>query len=395
MSGAYSTSKGPRKGAHEGVPSRTSGFQPSLAGLRGTASLGVVLFHASDFILFPLGALTSTFYLGVPIFLMMSTYLLLNRLDTNNDLKHYFRRRITRIWPIYYGVLVYFYIQFPYPFWDFVRYLFFIEYYVNPYGFYPVSVFWTLQLEEAMYLIIPLIHRARSRQWMVGTSFVLAGLVYLPLVALTPTGRQQVQYIQMLLPVSLMAYGFGILARLGLIPSRAKWLSLAGVAGLFSLNVLKADSVPLGYYTNFFLVNILLYTAVLIGFASIVANPPKFLGWFTFLGEGSYALYAIHYDLVMRYHLYGIIYAVVLALVIESALRPREIKRRFLLAYPFLAGLKEKAAAPLFRPGDPPVAGKPDPQTAGTPIPPRTPKRTDFAFLVEPAGPGGIQGSAL
>src|SRR5438132_6718138 len=84
---------------------------------------------------------------------MMSMYRLLKRLDANADLRHYFRRRIIRIWPIYFGTLVVLYLLFPYPLIDFIRYLlFFVEYYVYPLGYFPVSIFWTLQLEEAVYL---------------------------------------------------------------------------------------------------------------------------------------------------------------------------------------------------------------------------------------------------
>src|ERR1700730_16332722 len=85
------------------TPISKSKFDPGLSGLRGLASFGVVLFHASIYIRMPLFALTSTFYLGVPVFLMMSMYLLLKRLDANALLKHYFKRRIIRIWPIYFG----------------------------------------------------------------------------------------------------------------------------------------------------------------------------------------------------------------------------------------------------------------------------------------------------
>ena len=56
-------------------------FDPGLSGLRGAASFGVVLFHATIYFGYPLKALTNTFYLGVPIFLMMSMYLLLKRLE--------------------------------------------------------------------------------------------------------------------------------------------------------------------------------------------------------------------------------------------------------------------------------------------------------------------------
>ncbi len=102
-----------------------------------------------------------TLYIGVPIFLMLSMYLLLGSLEKNDDLKHYFLRRIKRIWPIYWGSLVVFYFVFKLPLGSFLQYFFFIQYFLHPQQAYPValSVFWTLQLEEFAYLAIPLISK--------------------------------------------------------------------------------------------------------------------------------------------------------------------------------------------------------------------------------------------
>ena len=148
------------------IKSPTHNFDPRLSGLRGIAALSVVVFHMGGYFDFP--TLVFGFillgYLGVPIFFMLSMYLLLNSLKTKPDLKHYFKRRILRIWPIYYGSIISFYFLFHIPFWAFVRYLFFVEYYVNPLGYVPAAIFWTLQLEEAVYLLIPIISRLRVNQ---------------------------------------------------------------------------------------------------------------------------------------------------------------------------------------------------------------------------------------
>lgn len=79
--------------------------------------------------------------------------------------------------------------------------------------------------------------------------------------------------------------------------------------------------------------NIFLYSVTLVGFSSVVSNPPKILGWLSFLGEESYALYAIHFALVTIFGLTGIIYAVPLTFAIEFWLRPKEIAKRLRLSY--------------------------------------------------------------
>jgi peptidoglycan/LPS O-acetylase OafA/YrhL len=318
-----------------------SGFNPALSGVRGTASFAVVIFHATMYLQYPISALTNTFYLGVPVFLMMSMFLLLNRLDSNSNLKHYFVRRIIRIWPIYYGCLITFDIFFHIPFWAFIRYLFFVEYYVNPFGYFPVSVFWTLQLEEAMYILIPVIQRMKWKMWL-ASGFILLGFGYLAAISGTPFSGHPTVYFEMYLPVPLIAYGFGVLGYLGKIPLGAKWLSLLGISGYTVINLLSSNSIVLGHYLNFIFTNIVLYAITLTGFAAIVCSPPRFLRWLALLGEESYALYAIHYALVVLFGLVGIVYALIGSFLIELALRPKEIIRRLFSSYPELGKIKSQ-----------------------------------------------------
>ena len=71
----------------------TQKFDPRLSGLRGLAAFGVVLFHGTSA---PWTSITSVFIVGVPVFLMLSMYLLLRSLDFNANMKHYFLRRIKK-----------------------------------------------------------------------------------------------------------------------------------------------------------------------------------------------------------------------------------------------------------------------------------------------------------
>jgi peptidoglycan/LPS O-acetylase OafA/YrhL len=315
-------------------------FDPTLSGLRGLAAFGVAVFHASNSIPMPLFALTSNLYLGVPVFLMMSMYLLLRRLDVNSDLKRYFKRRILRIWPIYFGTLIVFYVLFPYPFTDFVRYLFFVEYYVNPFGYFPVTIFWTLQLEEAAYLFIPLIHRMNpDRRRFLAYVLVLGGFAYLAAISATPWGHHDMVYLEIFLPVPLISYGMGIIAYEKKIPGSLRWLSIAGIGGYTVLTYLGKYSITMPYLQNYLVNNLLLYAIALTGFAAVVVNPPKFFRIFSLLGEESYALYAVHYAFVTIFGLAGLVYSVVCAFLIEFSLRPKEIIKRVRLSYSPLVGI--------------------------------------------------------
>jgi peptidoglycan/LPS O-acetylase OafA/YrhL len=314
-------------------------YDPALSGLRGLASLGVVMLHETYFAkfpfnVFPINALTLEGFLGVPIFLMMSMYLLLNRLDANTDLKHYFKRRIIRIWPIYYGTLIVAYFLFPFPFWAFVRYLFFVQYYASPAGYFPLWIFWTLQLEEAAYIAIPLIHRLRNKN-LLGLGIILLGFGYLSYLVFFGSGfAKNISNLQILLPISLLGYGFGLLAYTGVFNSKKmRILALGGILGYFVWNFEWNGSLVYNSTMAYFVNDVLLYAVALTGFAYIVTHPPKFLGWFTLLGEESYALYAVHLAFVYFFGLAGLFYALGTAFAVELAARPKEMIKRIKRSY--------------------------------------------------------------
>src|SRR3954463_6186807 len=94
------------------TPPNRSHF-PALDGLRGVASLLVVIYHNFGFInkYFFFG------WLGLDIFFVLSGFLitdiLLNTLDTKYYLRNFYVRRILRVFPLYYASLVIFLIIFP------------------------------------------------------------------------------------------------------------------------------------------------------------------------------------------------------------------------------------------------------------------------------------------
>src|SRR5215213_9370124 len=88
-------------------------YYPSLDGLRGVASLLVVIYHNFGFInhYFFFG------WLGLDIFFVLSGFLITDILLTTLNTKHYLRnfyvRRTLRVFPLYYASLILFLIVLP------------------------------------------------------------------------------------------------------------------------------------------------------------------------------------------------------------------------------------------------------------------------------------------
>lgn len=314
-------------------------FDPRLSGLRGLAALGVVFLHSG----FPLPYLSviSVLYVGVPVFLMLSMYLLLNSLQFNGSLSHYFKRRLTRIYPIYFGAIIATCLVFKQPIASAWQYLVFAQYFLHASDPVPptylgslLRVFWTLQLEEAAYLFIPIISRlSLTNKLKVGYSLVGIGIVAL-FTSPIWIGFNSVDFLQTLIPVAVASYGFGILVFCRKI-NRLFVVANIGILGLIVLNFVAPYEYA-GYVNGtlvqavhyLFFIQAILYTISLIGLASILTHPPAFLARFLILGEESYALYAIHVIFITLFGFIGIILALVSAFGIEFALRHKEITKR-------------------------------------------------------------------
>lgn len=327
---------------------KMASFSPEISGLRGLAALGVVLYHGI-FLTAILGLpLFVGGWEGVGLFLMLSMFLLLSSLDKNSNLKHYFWRRIKRIWPIYYGTVTAGFLLYHFAIGDLIQYFTFTQYYFNPAGIGPLGVFWTLQLEEAMYLIIPLIHKSNHKQLiayaLIGINLCASILISLVdlfgaqlIPELTSLGNFILESKSLQLywfPVWLASYGFGILVylnpksipkfyRLTVLPI---FLFIAAGEGLMGDAV--ANSVRIGIPFRQ-----LAYFLMLPGFASLVANPPGFLRYFAVLGEGSYGIYAVQYFFLMPFGMIGILYSVIAGVTVELAMRPLNFLSRLRIAY--------------------------------------------------------------
>jgi len=137
--------------------------------LRAFAVLTVMFYHVNKnvpelhlFTIFRHG------YLGVDLFFVLSGYLitdiLLNTRSEKHFLRNFYARRVLRIWPLYYSILILVFLFLPivrpaykgiiaatcHPL---IAYPLFIQNLFHPLGFGPVEVTWSLAIEEQFYLL--------------------------------------------------------------------------------------------------------------------------------------------------------------------------------------------------------------------------------------------------
>jgi len=162
---------------------------PSLDGLRGIAILMVIAFHYFSFVPF-----FSFGWAGVDLFFVLSGYLITGRLLATMDRPDYFttfyRNRILRIFPLYFAILILFYLAIrlatkpstqsllAYYFLHWRSYfLFTVNWTFIKYGVPGESYlthFWSLSIEEQFYLIWPFfIYCLRKAKHRIGIFAVL------------------------------------------------------------------------------------------------------------------------------------------------------------------------------------------------------------------------------
>lgn len=173
---------------------------PALDGVRGLAVLAVVIYHGMvteqgttiDRLVF---SIRQPLWAGVDLFFVLSGFLitgiLLDTRSTPNYFRNFFARRVLRIFPLYYGVLVGLFVVLPLAglaipqvravvhgdyfsrLWDHQLWLWtYTQNFLLPeggqYGLPGLGHFWTLAIEEQFYLIWPFVVffvRGRSLLW--------------------------------------------------------------------------------------------------------------------------------------------------------------------------------------------------------------------------------------
>lgn len=149
--------------------SKESGYYLGLDALRGWAIIAVVILHSGGLALFkysyPLGTLIESGQLGVQLFYLLSAFSLClsleNRRTEKLSIVKYFIRRIARIAPLYYVVLLY-YLVIGWGAYDVLRILtvvtltngFFLKYCTGI-----ANGSWSISVEMVFYFILPVLFK--------------------------------------------------------------------------------------------------------------------------------------------------------------------------------------------------------------------------------------------
>ena len=171
-------------------PLSSSTKLPALDGIRGIAILLVLCFH-SGLILTGSGTVDHLFvgvarfcWCGVDLFFVLSGFLITGILLDTRDSRHHFRnfyfRRILRIFPLYYGVILWLFLQNP-DFPDQIWYWLYLQNWGPVFGGSTppmvVQPFWSLAVEEQFYLVWPFaifFLNRRYTSWFCAVTFLVA-----------------------------------------------------------------------------------------------------------------------------------------------------------------------------------------------------------------------------
>jgi peptidoglycan/LPS O-acetylase OafA/YrhL len=250
---------------------------------------------------------------------MLSISLLLNSLDVRPELGRYYRRRIRRIWPLYFLTLglVFVFADPSHSVPILLENAVFAGVWIYGLSTGLAYVFWTVQVEEAAYIAYPLVHHLNRN----GQRWVAGGLI-----AASSSAVVLWTTAYLFLPITLACFGWGILIHTGDVDRYGgPWLLVVA-----ALAVLWPDTTS-GWGTGILL---------LPGFAWIIANPPRFAeGWWVVaLGEMSYSIYLTHKLLLDIFGMWGIF----LVPIAGAALEGGRLRRSLTVARPATI----RAAAP-------------------------------------------------
>lgn len=298
---------------------------PALDGLRGVASLLVVIYHNFGFVnhYFFFG------WLGLDIFFVLSGFLitdiLLKTIGSGNFLRNFYARRILRVFPLYYLSLIVFLVILPridtLPIhldyfvtnqvwlWTYLQnwlYIFYSHHSENA-----LNHLWSLAVEEQFYLLWPLVVLCLRK-----TNYLLIFILLLLLFTIGLRWWVWTQHLEDLAYYNLYTFtridGICIGCIVALLQKiNMKFLEkntsivifvFAGLNFLFYfLNLRYDDSLPylaiIGYTTFAMIFGLLVYDIVSIG--TPIYRTIFNISFLKFFGRISYGCYIIHWPLYL------------------------------------------------------------------------------------------------
>jgi len=308
---------------------RSRTFIPSLEGVRGWAFLAVFAAHYAQATLssshrwwtFPVSLLIRLSWVSIPVFFVLSGFLICGILIDTRERGGYFKifysRRILRVFPLYYLTLAGVGLcctlkgeSLSYIYWLHFLYIHnLVPGYAGSVGWVPqsqIAHLWSMGIEEQFYLVWPLVvWFCPNRRFLLGMTLVLIG-ASLGLSCVAPFLNLSTSLITFWTPTRADAILLG--AALAIIRGKrinrwfgmiAKYVALVGVVGIVLITALTGGATPVSGRLAAIMIPLADLTAA--GIVVAVMQEGSFLyrvcigKRICWLGARSYALYLFHF----------------------------------------------------------------------------------------------------
>ena len=298
-------------------------YIPQFDGLRGLAILLVLIGHSGFLEALPHAGVLEYTRFGVDLFFVLSGFLITGILLDSKESPHYFRnfyaRRVLRIWPLYYLVLVLVFVVAPLfrpdmrptAARDWAAFVFYVQNIVfahrvtYPFG---LGATWSLAVEEQFYLTWPLLVFLLKKRTLAIVSATLP-IVSLSLRLAFHFHGAPLGFIHFFTLSRLDAIALGSLAAMWLrAPSctLAGWRRRAyqflglGVAGtLLARALMYRNSSVVGYTFLAFAFTGLLGISLTSDARSTLLGRALSARWLRYIGKISYGIYLLHYPIYL------------------------------------------------------------------------------------------------